>query len=451
MAAHAFFRPTTNVAGSTLVSRYNESIQSGFHQLHIERTMDLAKQGQNPQYLILDCLKGSIPEILFRGSTPEPLVAMLPGNLFVANTKCASVPPYGCKSEQDLGLAAWSEYGLHLGDKGKLPHQHMVITCNIDALREAALILLDDKNDKCEAVKERFFECAPYSVTQLLTDQRPFTEKFSDFCREYIKEQTENLYAYPHIKKAVLEGKLTIAGCLIDPNKHGKDGIETPITYQLATSDSVSSDFPSLHKELIEKFSGELLPEKPTELNIVCSDSRNIPSLFHDSKTSLILRNPGVFFIPEIFEVEAILQLYPSIKTINFVSHTDCGAMKAMLNPESLHHLPEVEKYINKVKASIKESNPVEYDELEKILQSEKLDPKDATRLAELTEKIRITQIQKLETYLKTRDLKTEITIDGHTFHLEDCTLEHHKSERRTPTPPPVGDARAQSLQMVSV
>lgn len=429
-----FFNPTPwESSSSKICERHEQRISLPEFREHIDATAELAKSGQSPQFLVLKCIKGDTPESHYKFG---------PGIAFVANTKCASVPPYGCESTQDISVAAWLEYGLHLGEKlwkSERRPQHLAINCNTSALFDAAKILANLTDENHNAVKERFLECAPYSYVKLISDPRPLDEKFKDFCHNYIIEQTENLYAYPDAKQAVLEGRLTIAGSLINTTKDGYTSLETPISYKLLTETETTNEYPLLQRALFERFCGEYLEEsKPLELNVYCSDSRNIPDLFHCPKDSLSFRNPGVFFLPEIFEVEAILQLYPSITTINFISHTGCGAMKAMLDPESLEHLPEVKKYIETIKDHLKNflgEDSDTFKELTEILVSPKT---DTARLEKLTAKIRVIQIQKLAEYLQTHHPETSIQIDGHTFHLEDSKLEHHKDERRTPSPVPI-------------
>ena len=106
------------------------------------------------------------------------------------------------------------------------------------------------------------------------------------------------------------------------------------------------------HKqELFERLAHH---QEPQALFITCSDSRINPNLLTQTEPGdlFILRNAGNLVPPYgtlIGGTTATIEFGVSVlnvKEIIVCGHTDCGAMKALVNPESLQDLPAVRDWL---------------------------------------------------------------------------------------------------------
>lgn len=106
------------------------------------------------------------------------------------------------------------------------------------------------------------------------------------------------------------------------------------------------------HKQdLFEKLAHH---QEPQALFITCSDSRIDPNLLTQTEPGdlFILRNAGNLVPPYgavIGGTTATIEFGVSVlkvKEIIVCGHTDCGAMKALIRPESLQDLPAVRKWL---------------------------------------------------------------------------------------------------------
>ena len=105
------------------------------------------------------------------------------------------------------------------------------------------------------------------------------------------------------------------------------------------------------HRELFEQLAEA--GQKPETLFITCSDSRVVPNLITGASPGelFIVRNVGnvvptadlpggtaaaIEYAVEVLKVENII----------VCGHTQCGAMNAILNPESMENLPFVRKWL---------------------------------------------------------------------------------------------------------
>jgi carbonic anhydrase len=104
-------------------------------------------------------------------------------------------------------------------------------------------------------------------------------------------------------------------------------------------------------RDLFEKLA---VRQEPQALFITCSDSRIDPNLLTQTRPGeiFVLRNAGNIVPPygapsggESATIEyAITAL--NIRDIIICGHSDCGAMKALIDRESLHGLTEVESWL---------------------------------------------------------------------------------------------------------
>jgi carbonic anhydrase len=110
-------------------------------------------------------------------------------------------------------------------------------------------------------------------------------------------------------------------------------------------------------KALFTRLSGN---QSPRALFITCSDSRVDPTLLTqtDPGELFILRNAGNMVPPygsmqggstaTIEYAMAVLK----VPHIIVCGHTDCGVMKALLNPEEVHDLPAVREWVGQAETT---------------------------------------------------------------------------------------------------
>lgn len=105
------------------------------------------------------------------------------------------------------------------------------------------------------------------------------------------------------------------------------------------------------HKELFEQLATTQAPEV---LFITCSDSRVDPSLITQTKPGdlFICRNAGNIVPPHSHATDGITASIEyamkvlKVKDIVICGHTDCGAMKGAMNPDSLRFLHHVSSWL---------------------------------------------------------------------------------------------------------
>ena len=102
--------------------------------------------------------------------------------------------------------------------------------------------------------------------------------------------------------------------------------------------------------------------QSPEVLFITCSDSRIDPNLITQTKPGelFIARNAGNFvpahFTQSTGDMDATLEYATSVLNVRHVvvcGHTDCGAIKGAMNPESVKHLPHVSNWLSNGAAAV--------------------------------------------------------------------------------------------------
>jgi carbonic anhydrase len=102
-------------------------------------------------------------------------------------------------------------------------------------------------------------------------------------------------------------------------------------------------------------------PQRPQTLFITCADSRIDPNEITSSSTGdvFVTRNIGNM-VPTYGEmlggVSAVVEFAVSslgVKHIVVCGHSDCGAMKALLNPESTAQMPTVTSWLKNAHAAL--------------------------------------------------------------------------------------------------
>ena len=117
----------------------------------------------------------------------------------------------------------------------------------------------------------------------------------------------------------------------------------------------------SLFQEKKALFSQLAKGQNPEVLFITCSDSRIDPNLITQTQPGdlFIARNAGNFVPPHFAQMttdmDASIEFALKVLKVRHVvicGHTDCGAMKGAMNPDSVKHLPHVHNWISHAAAA---------------------------------------------------------------------------------------------------
>lgn len=177
------------------------------------------------------------------------------------------------------------------------------------------------------------------------------------------------------------------------------------------------------------KFRSEVLPgsrdffealasgQRPETLFITCSDSRINPNLLTQTGPGdlFILRNAGNL-IPayspqssgEAATIEFAVQ-HLGVQHVVVCGHTQCGAMKALLNPETLEHSPAIATWLRHAEATrrhvAENYKHLEGDALSTVLAEENV----------------LSQLESLRTHpcIRTRMARGEINLYGWVYKIQ--------------------------------
>ncbi|WP_263411395.1 carbonic anhydrase [Terriglobus tenax] len=116
--------------------------------------------------------------------------------------------------------------------------------------------------------------------------------------------------------------------------------------------------YPKHQQEYIEAANK---PQTPHTLVITCSDSRIDPELITQSGPGdiFVSRNVGNMVPPYgemVGGISSVIEYAVSALKVQHVvicGHSDCGAMKALLKPESLEKLPTVRRWLRNAEAAL--------------------------------------------------------------------------------------------------
>jgi carbonic anhydrase len=158
-------------------------------------------------------------------------------------------------------------------------------------------------------------------------------------------------------------------------------------------------------------------PQKPDALIVTCADSRIDPELITQSGPGKIFvtRNVGNL-VPAYGEmmggVSAVIEYAVSalkVKHVVVCGHSDCGAMKALLNPESLEPLPAVKRWMTNAAAASSVASSLE-----------KPNEDADTRLRRMTEENVLLQLQHLRTHPSVAGAlaRGELTLSGWVYDI---------------------------------
>jgi len=157
--------------------------------------------------------------------------------------------------------------------------------------------------------------------------------------------------------------------------------------------------------------------QEPHTLFVACADSRIDPELITQSKPGelFVLRNIGNL-IPAYGEmmggVSAVVEYAVSLLKVKHVvvcGHADCGAMKGLLNPDSVTTMPAVQNWLKNATAarSIAEALGSKHEVPEPLMRS-------------VTEQNVLLQIQHLRTHpsVAAAMAREELTISGWVYEI---------------------------------
>jgi carbonic anhydrase len=167
--------------------------------------------------------------------------------------------------------------------------------------------------------------------------------------------------------------------------------------------------------ETYEKAARE--PQRPAALIVACADSRIDPELITQSGPGelFVTRNIGNL-VPAYGEmlggVSAVVEYAVSalkVKHVVVCGHTDCGAMKALLQPASTDSMPTVKSWLRNAQAALSVANSLAEP-----------DEKPSERLTRLTEENVLLQIQHLRTHPSVAGAmaREELTISGWVYDI---------------------------------
>jgi carbonic anhydrase len=160
-------------------------------------------------------------------------------------------------------------------------------------------------------------------------------------------------------------------------------------------------------------------PHKPAALIITCADSRIDPELITQSGPGeiFVTRNVGNL-VPAYGEMQggvtAVIEYAVAalkVRHIVVCGHSDCGAMKALLKPESMETLPSVKHWMRNAEAALSVANSLS------DAKDEHLD-----KLKRLTEENVLLQVQHLRTHPSVAGsmARQELTLSGWVYDIGD-------------------------------
>lgn len=173
-----------------------------------------------------------------------------------------------------------------------------------------------------------------------------------------------------------------------------------------------------VHAERAEEYElAATTPQEPHTLVIACADSRVDVEAITSAKPGevFVTRNIGNM-VPAYGEmlggVSAVIEYAVSALKVRHVvvcGHTDCGAMKGLLNPESTASMPTVQTWLRNGKAALSVAESLA-----------KKDEKPSARLRRLTEQNVLMQVAHLKTHPSVAGAlaRNELSISGWVYEI---------------------------------
>jgi carbonic anhydrase len=161
-------------------------------------------------------------------------------------------------------------------------------------------------------------------------------------------------------------------------------------------------------------------PQRPHTLFITCADSRIDPNLITSTTTGevFVTRNIGNL-VPAYGEmlggVSAVVEFAVAglgVKHVVICGHSDCGAMKALLAPQSTENLPSVTNWLKNAHAALSVAETLHNRDVEQ--------GSDKPLIEELTEQNVLLQMQHLKTHPSVAGAMAlgELTISGWIYNI---------------------------------
>ena len=183
-------------------------------------------------------------------------------------------------------------------------------------------------------------------------------------------------------------------------------------------------------------------PQRPSALIVTCADSRIDPELVTQSGPGeiFVTRNIGNL-VPAYGEmmggVSAVIEYAVSalkVKHIAVCGHSDCGAMKALLAPESLESMATVRRWMRNAEAALSVADSL----------SDK-DDTPSELLKRLTEENVLLQVQHLRTHPSVAGAvaREELTLSGWVYDIGAGQVRISENGDRSFHPVTVKDAKA--------
>jgi Carbonic anhydrase len=158
-------------------------------------------------------------------------------------------------------------------------------------------------------------------------------------------------------------------------------------------------------------------PQRPSTLIVTCADSRIDPELITQAGPGelFVTRNIGNL-VPAYGEmmggVSAVVEYAVSalkVKHIAVCGHSDCGAMKALLHPESLESMATVKRWMRNAEAALSVADSLAEP-----------DQKPSAHLRRLTEENVLLQVQHLRTHPSVAGAvaREELTLSGWVYDI---------------------------------
>ena len=178
------------------------------------------------------------------------------------------------------------------------------------------------------------------------------------------------------------------------------------------------------HKELFKKLA---TAQRPRAMFIACADSRIVPELITQSAPGdlFVSRNVGNV-VPPYGEMNGgvstaieYANLALGVQHIIVCGHSDCGAMRAVLNPQSLEKMPTVKAWLRHAEVA------------RSMVQDNCACANEAESMHVLTEENVIAQLQHLRTHpsVASRMASGQLFIHGWVYNIETSQIKAYDAE----------------------
>jgi carbonic anhydrase len=178
-------------------------------------------------------------------------------------------------------------------------------------------------------------------------------------------------------------------------------------------------------------------PQRPHTLFITCADSRIDPVEITSAGTGdvFVTRNIGNM-VPAYGEMlgstSAVIEFAVSSLGVGHVvicGHSDCGAMKALLDPDSVERMPTVQKWLHNAHAALAAADVLYTRDVQT--------GSNRTLLEELTEQNVLLQLQHLKTHPSVARAITagDLTVSGWVYEIGSGAVRIARDGQREFTP----------------